>query len=121
MKEFDTYGLPSRQRLRIFEGYVMAYDQRNRIPFWVFEHLTPEKLAAGEDSLLRNQRPEFKKDPHIHHFFRSYNADYKQSGYDRGHLAAAGNHRCNKEELDDTFFLSNMAPQVGSLVLNLLK
>lgn len=44
---------------------------------------------------------------------RSLNSDYKGSGYDRGHLAAAGNHRSHQIHVDQTFYLTNMAPQVG--------
>jgi len=44
---------------------------------------------------------------------RSENADYKGSGYDRGHLAAAGNHKVEQKHMEQTFFLSNMAPQIG--------
>lgn len=44
--------------------------------------------------------------------YRSTNADYKGSGYDRGHLAAAGNHKYDQKHVEQTFFLSNMAPQV---------
>lgn len=44
---------------------------------------------------------------------RSENIDYKGSGYDRGHLAAAGNHKADQKHMEETFFLSNMAPQVG--------
>lgn len=38
---------------------------------------------------------------------------FQGSGYDRGHLAAAGNHRRSQTAIDQTFLLSNMAPQVG--------
>ena len=31
----------------------------------------------------------------------------------RGHMAAAGNHMTDQRFMDDTFYLSNMAPQVG--------
>lgn len=44
---------------------------------------------------------------------RSDNSDYKGSGYDRGHLAAAGNHKISQSIIEQTFYLSNMAPQVG--------
>lgn len=46
-------------------------------------------------------------------FVRSLNSDYKGSGYDRGHLAPAGNHKSNQKFIQDTFYLTNMAPQVG--------
>lgn len=46
-------------------------------------------------------------------YFRSDNSDYKRSGYDRGHLAAAGNHKLDQKHVQQTFYLTNMAPQVG--------
>lgn len=46
--------------------------------------------------------------------FRSLNSDYKGSGFDRGHLAAAGNHKSDQKNCEQTFYLTNMAPQVGS-------
>lgn len=45
--------------------------------------------------------------------YRSDNTDYKGSGFDRGHLAAAGNHRLSQNQVNQTFILSNMAPQVA--------
>ena len=49
--------------------------------------------------------------------YRATNEDFKKSGYDRGHLAAAGNHRWSQDLMEQTFLLSNMAPQVnGSLI-----
>uniref|UniRef100_A0A1I7VHG7 Endonuclease n=1 Tax=Loa loa TaxID=7209 RepID=A0A1I7VHG7_LOALO len=79
------YGYPGFDNLRTFEDYVLSYDRRNRIAHWVVEHLSAEKLV--------------------------YNSS--NSGYDRGHLAAAGNHRQSQNAIDQTFLLSNMAPQVG--------
>jgi endonuclease G len=42
---------------------------------------------------VERSKCEFREDPSIHPFFRSRNTDYKNSGYDRGHMAPAGNHR----------------------------
>lgn len=42
------------------------------------------------------------------------NSDYKGSGFDRGHLAAAGNHKYDQKHIEETFYLTNMAPQVGA-------
>ena len=41
---------------------------------------------------------------------------FRKSGYDRGHLAAAANHRSSQDSMCATFFLSNMSPQVGELL-----
>ncbi len=42
------------------------------------------------------------------------NFPVQYSGFDRGHLAAAGNHRQSQDVCDETFVLSNVAPQVGA-------
>lgn len=45
--------------------------------------------------------------------FRSTNKDYFRSGFDRGHMAAAGNQKFNADAMQKTFVLSNIAPQVS--------
>ncbi|CAF0782601.1 unnamed protein product [Brachionus calyciflorus] len=110
-QQIMKHGYPSLDNIRMFDNYVLSYDRRNRVANWVFEHLTSEKIRPAEGA--DRGKCEFKEDPNIHPFFRSTNQDYKGSGYDRGHLAAAANHRSNQSFMDQTFFLSNMAPQVG--------
>nr|ACO15198.1 Endonuclease G, mitochondrial precursor [Caligus clemensi] len=110
--EIMRFGFPSLDTIRSRKDYVISYDRRNRTPNWVFEHLTPESVKKN-DSVDRNLCS-FREDDSIHPYFRSLNSDYKYSGFDRGHLAAAGNHRQSQEHCDDTFYLSNMSPQVGS-------
>ena len=38
-------------------------------------------------------------------------ADYKRSGYDRGHLTPAGDMVFSREAMSETFYMSNMSPQ----------
>jgi endonuclease G len=45
--------------------------------------------------------------------FRSKLTDYRGSGYDRGHMAPAANHKASQATMDETFVLSNTSPQVG--------
>lgn len=111
VSQIMKYGFPSLDNVRSFDDYVLSYDRRNRIAHWVFEHLTKENVRNGEG--VDRQTCKFKPDESIHPYFRSQNTDYKGSGYDRGHLAAAGNHKHNQKHIEETFYLSNMAPQVG--------
>lgn len=105
------YGFPGLDNVRSFENYIISYDKRNRTAHWVFEHLTKDRLMSNKD--IDRSKSEFQCDESIHPYFRSTNKDYKGSGYDRGHLAAAGNHKMHQKHLDQTFYLSNIAPQVG--------
>ena len=52
----------------------------------------------------------------MHPYFRATRGDYKGSGYDRGHLAAASNHRYSQKAMDQTFMLSNVSPQVRNIL-----
>ncbi|XP_058058287.1 endonuclease G, mitochondrial [Anopheles bellator] len=106
------YGFPGLDNVRSFDDYVLSYDRRTRVAHWVFEHLTPDSVKPND--AVDRAKSDFKADDSIHPFFRSLNTDYKGSGFDRGHMAAAGNHRVEQKHCDQTFYLTNMAPQVGA-------
>lgn len=109
LKHSAKYGLPSKDNLRLFNDYILSYDRRLRAPAWVLEHLTAEKLE--DKSLTDRNRSNFVEDLAIHEYFRAKNADFTNSGYDRGHMAAAGNHKNSQDDLDQTFAYSNISPQ----------
>uniref|UniRef100_A0A1L8DPT9 Endonuclease n=2 Tax=Nyssomyia neivai TaxID=330878 RepID=A0A1L8DPT9_9DIPT len=112
VSQIMKYGFPGFDQIRSFDDFVLSYDRRNRVAHWVFEHLSPHTVKHNPD--VDRSKCDFRPDDSVHPFFRSENSDYKHSGFDRGHLAAAGNHKANQKHCEDTFFLSNMAPQVGS-------
>uniref|UniRef100_A0A3B5RE98 Endonuclease n=1 Tax=Xiphophorus maculatus TaxID=8083 RepID=A0A3B5RE98_XIPMA len=101
------YGFPSLANVRSRESYVTSYDPRTRTASWVIERLNPASLTGPSD----RKRCEFKEDDSVHVFHRATNADYRGSGFDRGHLAAAANHKWSQKAMEDTFYLSNVAPQ----------
>lgn len=105
------FGFPGLDNVRSHSDYILSYDRRNKVPHWVFEHLTKDSIQKEEG--VERSNSDFKEDTSVHPFFRSKNSDYKNSGYDRGHMAPAGNHRRSQPMCNETFYLSNMAPQVG--------
>ena len=108
--EIMQHGFPGFDNIRSYGNYVLSYDRRHRTANWVFEHLTREQVKKVEG--ISRTDSKFLPDSSIHPYFRSTNDDYHKSGYDRGHLAAAGNHRCSQQAMDETFYLSNISPQV---------
>ncbi|UYV66555.1 ENDOG [Cordylochernes scorpioides] len=110
-QELLKYGMPGVHHISLMgDDLVIGYDTALRVPRWVLEHLTPDSLSGGH---FKRKGSDFFEDKSIHPYFRSTTQDYKGSGFDRGHMAAAGNHKKFSRDYKDTFILSNMAPQVG--------
>lgn len=92
-------------------GYVTSYNRRDRNPNWVAEHLTQASLQRGPD--VDRQKSSFKEDDHIPPQFRAKLNDYFRSGFDRGHMVPAADVKNSQVSMDETFYLTNIAPQVG--------
>ncbi|KAL9935743.1 hypothetical protein V8E36_005320 [Tilletia maclaganii] len=100
--------------------FLSSYDRRLRHPSWTAEHLTAASLlkpiaqpgapAGGPD----RSRSVFREDERIPLPFRARLADYFRSGYDRGHMVPAADAKSSQQAMDETFLLTNMAPQVGA-------
>ncbi|KAK2710097.1 hypothetical protein QYM36_013690 [Artemia franciscana] len=105
------FGFPSQSNIRCYGDYVLSVLTRNRSAHWVFEHLTFESVVYT--AKVDRSKSDFYDDQTVHPFFRALNSDYKGSVFDQGHLAAAGNHKKRQHDMNETFVLSNIAPQVG--------
>ncbi|KAH9898936.1 DNA/RNA non-specific endonuclease [Xylariomycetidae sp. FL2044] len=89
---------------------VSSFDRRTRNPSWVAEHITPASVAQrGGD----RKHSVFVEDAAVPAKFRALLKDYHRSGYDRGHQVPAADARWSQAAMDETFFLTNMSPQVG--------
>lgn len=92
-------------------GYVLSFNEARLTPDWVLEVLTTERFKGTADrSTLRNP---FAPDPDLKPGQRSELKDYAASGYDRGHMAPAADMKFSREAMIQSFYLSNMAPQIG--------
>ncbi|KAI0057129.1 hypothetical protein BV25DRAFT_1460950 [Artomyces pyxidatus] len=108
------YGYPgpiSDQLVR--KAYVAAYDRRLRHPAWTAEHLTLASLGRSPEGGDR-QKSTFQEDESLPVTFRARLQDYFRSGYDRGHMVPAADAKASQAAMDETFLLSNIAPQVGA-------
>ncbi|CAJ2510234.1 Uu.00g061340.m01.CDS01 [Anthostomella pinea] len=89
---------------------ISSFDRRLRNPHWVAEHITPASLAQRDGD---RKHSVFAEDPAVPPQFRATLKDYFRSGYDRGHQVPAADARWSQGAMDDTFYLTNMCPQVG--------
>ena len=108
---FFEYGFPGPVAdVAARSAFVSSYDRRTRNPHWVVEHITPASLAMRDGD---RKNSTFLEDTSIPAKFRGLLKDYFRSGYDRGHQVPAADAKWNQKAMDETFYLSNMCPQVG--------
>ena len=93
------------------QEFVSCYDRRNNNPYWVLEHINKDSITSNRD--VDRKYSVFKEDEKIPQKFRALLKDYFKSGYDRGHQAPAADAKFNQLAMNETFDLTNIAPQVG--------
>ena len=91
------------------EGFLLSYNPATKVADWVMGRIIPERLAGP----ARREDAAFKPDPSLPINGQAALADYKGSGFDRGHLAPAGDMAWDAAAMAESFYLSNVAPQVG--------
>ncbi|KAK6342609.1 nuclease [Orbilia javanica] len=106
-----SYGAPGPTNdLASRTAFVSVYDRRTRNPAWVAEHITAESLSGPKGD---RKNSVFLEDQAVPEIFRAKLKDYFRSGYDRGHMAPAADAKFSQQAMDETFYLTNMCPQVG--------
>lgn len=91
-------------------AYVLEHDNLAKIPAWV------SYVLKSEYTLGCIQRSNsFASDQSLDHTQKSKLEDYSRSGYDTGHMVPAGDMAWNEVADDESFILSNTAPQTPEL------
>lgn len=88
-------------------NYCMEYNLPKRHARWV-AFKAYDVTAA--DNVTRTDA--WGDDPQVPAEYRTTKTDY--SGYDRGHLVASNDRRYSKEANEQTFYYSNMSPQLSA-------
>ncbi|MBK8969703.1 MAG: DNA/RNA non-specific endonuclease [Lewinellaceae bacterium] len=87
--------------------YTLSYSEDHEQAEWVAYELTRERLNKN----WVERGSSFRPDPDVRTESATPN-DYRGSGYDRGHLVPAADMAFNDLAMNETFFMSNMSPQV---------
>lgn len=88
-----------------YTGFALKYNEEYEQPEWVAYLLTDDEVRG---TVERSNR--FRADGNIQTESASL-ADYRGSGYDRGHLAPAADMKWSEQAMDESFLMSNMSPQ----------
>ena len=105
----DAIMLPSSTTGQIIEHdyYTLSYHEEFEQAEWVAYVLEKERLYPP----YVERTGDFRPDPRVRKASAS-KRDYKGSGYDRGHLVPAGDMAFSKASMSQTFYMSNMSPQI---------
>jgi endonuclease G len=96
--------------LAVKKGYVMSYNGVEGRANWVGWTLRSSDLGSVE----RSNR--FREDSDLlRQFKRVDNDDYRESGFDRGHLCNSEDRTASDYLNEETFLMSNMIPQTPEL------
>lgn len=101
-------GAPSGSVTKTYEGFTICFNPHNRTADWVGWELLGSEVS---DEVSRSDN-----------FWQDYDlkgcpspADYRRSGYDKGHLCPAADQKWSTEAMSDCFVMSNMTPQEHTL------
>jgi endonuclease G len=102
---FDFYPTSTTGQVIKRTHYTLSYNEDHEQAEWV-----AYELKSGISSYSDFKRPYFIEDPKV----KTRSADwrnYKNSGFDKGHLCPAGDMKFSKQAYNETFYTSNISPQ----------
>lgn len=88
-----------------YTGHTLSYNRNTLLPNWVAYELTREE-AKGNNP----RNGEFEQDPQARGP-QANRDDYRNSGWDRGHMAPAGDMKWSTDAMEDTYYFTNICPQ----------
>ena len=89
------------------QNYAIHYRYDTRTAEYVVEHITLASITGPA-----KRKDDFRPDPAIPKQYQSQLGDYAGFPFDRGHLAPGADNTQSDVIMSESFFLSNMVPQV---------
>ena len=121
IRDLKSIGLPSDDFIE-HSAMILSYSDQHKQANWVMHIILPD-VVFGSETRSNN----FREDPKIpggtaveeDYFLSNVNEDgttsYDGFGFDRGHLAPSADFRWSPKALSESYYYSNISPQVESL------
>lgn len=87
--------------------YSLSYNEKYEQADWVAYELTKASIVLPNVEREREFRPDYSVQTGS-----AFHRDYTRSGYTRGHLAPAGDMAFDTQAMKESFYMSNMSPQL---------
>jgi endonuclease G len=88
-----------------YTGFTLSYNEKYEQASWVAYNITNNEVGGKI-----KRADHFREDKSVKTGSASLE-DYRGSGYDRGHLAPAGDMKWSEKAMNESFLMSNMSPQ----------
>lgn len=98
-----------QQQMLYYEGFTVSFNKDLHIPNYVAWEL----LGSETDGPQSRKGMKFATDSHARGC--ATDNDYRGSGFDRGHMAPAGDMKWSARAMTDCFYFTNMCPQSKQL------
>lgn len=108
IKDLELPRIGTEGQFVAHQGFSLLYDEQHEQARWVVYQLT-----RAETVKLYKRTDQFIPDPTVT-TGSATTEDYARSGYDRGHLAPAADMGWSATTTAESFYYSNMSPQVPS-------
>lgn len=93
-----------------YTGHTVSYNVEYKLSNWVAWELTGQEAKSKE----HERSNKFVPDPTLRGQ-TAMNEDYSRTGYDKGHLLPAGDVKWSAKAMRESFYYSNICPQVPGL------
>lgn len=105
ISDFDFLPTSTTGQIIHHQFYSLSYNEKYEQAEWVAYELTQKQLSS-----IPVKRPYFKQDPKVTTQSAHYK-NFKNSGYNKGHLCPAGDRKFSVDAYNETFLTSNISPQ----------
>ena len=105
LENFELPAYNADEDIIVHTGYTASYNHQTLVPNWVAWELTAEEAEGQCNGSYSFSRDPDVKDP------KAQREDYRNSGYDKGHMAPRADMKWSEKALEESYYFTNICPQ----------